>query len=72
MNCAIFRDFSANLIRLSRAIRGVGNPLVAAYARAYLMRVGREQLIQDRLFVIENVRDLFLSYNQVKCFAGDY
>nr|CAH0100443.1 unnamed protein product [Daphnia galeata] len=58
-------DFSANLIRLSRAIRGVGNPLVAAYARAYLMRVGREQLIQDRSFVIENVRDLFLSYNQL-------
>nr|SVE76887.1 EOG090X02HV [Daphnia lumholtzi]SVE78113.1 EOG090X02HV [Daphnia lumholtzi] len=58
-------DFSATLIRLSRAIRGVGNPLVAAYARAYLMRVGREIRLQDRSFVVENVRDLYLSYNQL-------
>lgn len=60
-----FRDFSATLIRLSRAIRGVGNPLVAAYARAYLMRVGREISMQNHTFVVENVRDLYLSYNQV-------
>lgn len=60
-----FRDFSATLIRLSRAIRGVGNPLVAAYARCYLMRVGREKFIQDSSFVVENVRDLLLSYHQV-------
>nr|SVE92271.1 EOG090X02HV [Megafenestra aurita] len=58
-------DFSATLVRLSRAIRGVGNPLVAAYARCYLMRVGREKFIQDRSFVIENVRDLLLSYHQL-------
>nr|SVE72817.1 EOG090X02HV [Ceriodaphnia reticulata] len=58
-------DFSATLIRLSRAIRGVGNPLVAAYARCYLMRVGREKFIRNPSFVIENVRDLLLSYNQL-------
>nr|SVE89762.1 EOG090X02HV [Daphnia sinensis] len=58
-------DFSATLIRLSRTIRGVGNPLVAAYARAYLMRVGREIRLEDRSFVVENVRDLYLSYNQL-------
>nr|SVE75004.1 EOG090X02HV [Daphnia dolichocephala] len=58
-------DFSATLVRLSRAIRGVGNPLVAAYARAYVMRVGREIAMQDHSFIVENVRDLYLSYNQL-------
>lgn len=65
INVLLFRDFSATLIRLSRVIRGLGNPLVAAYARAYLMRVGRAIRLQDRSFVVENVRDLYLSYNQV-------
>jgi hypothetical protein len=50
----------------------VGNPLVAAYARAYLMRIGLEQFTQDRSFVIENVRDLFLSYNQVTLSCDGY
>ena len=62
------RDFSSALIRLSKAIRGVGNPLVAAYCRCYLMRVGREKFITDHSFVIENVNDLLLSYHQVDCF----
>ena len=60
------RDFSSTLIRLSRAIRGIGDPLIAAYARCYLMRVGGERFIGDRSFVLENVKDFLLSYHQVK------
>lgn len=59
------RDFTGTLIRLSRAIRGVGDPLVAAYARCYLMRVGRERYVTDRSFMAGNVRDLLASYHQV-------
>ncbi len=32
-------DFAAILLRLVHSIRGVGNPLVAAYARLYLARM---------------------------------
>nr|SVE69681.1 EOG090X02HV [Eubosmina coregoni] len=58
-------SFSEILIRLSRSIRGIGNPLVAVYARCYLMRVGREKFIRDQSFVVANVTDFLLSYNQL-------
>jgi hypothetical protein len=32
-------DFAAILLRLSHSIRGLGNPLVAVYARLYLARM---------------------------------
>lgn len=60
------RDFTGTLIRLSRAIRGVGDPLVAAYTRCYLMRVGREKYVTDRSFMVENICDLLASYHQVR------
>lgn len=68
LKCYFFiemKDFSSTLIRLSRAIRGVGDPLIAAYARCYLMRVGGERFIGDRSFVLENVKDFLLSYHQL-------
>lgn len=34
-----FREYSKALIRLTKMIRGIGDPLVAAYARCYLCRV---------------------------------
>lgn len=35
----IFREFSQALVRLTKMIRGIGDPLVAAYARCYICRV---------------------------------
>ena len=32
-------DFAAILLRLAQSIRGIGNPIVAAYARLYLARM---------------------------------
>ena len=34
-----FREFSQALIRLTKMIRGMGDPLVAVYARTYICRV---------------------------------
>jgi len=68
LKCCFFidmNDFSSTLIRLSRAIRGIGDPLIAAYARCYLMRVGGEKFIRDRSFVLENVKDFLFSYHQL-------
>ena len=66
MSSIVCSDFSSTLIRLSRAIRGIGDPLIAAYARCYLMRVGGEKFIRDRSFVLENVKDFLFSYHQVR------
>jgi len=35
-----FREFSQALVRLTKMIRGMGDPLVAVYARTYICRVG--------------------------------
>ncbi|CAG9805529.1 unnamed protein product [Chironomus riparius] len=34
------REIDASLLRISRMIRGIGDPLVGAYARCYLVRIG--------------------------------
>ena len=34
-----FREFSQGLVRLTKMIRGIGDPLVAIYARTYICRV---------------------------------
>ena len=36
-----FREFSQALVRLTKMIRGMGDPLVAVYARTYICRVSR-------------------------------
>lgn len=57
-------EFDRILCRLARMIRGIGDPLVAAYARCYLCRVGStvstnydfiKDLLTDFLFVYHTV-----------------
>ena len=38
-NTGCFSEYEAALMRLALMIRGMGNPLVATYARCYLCRV---------------------------------
>lgn len=71
MKCAkifffIFREFSQALLRLTRMIRGIGDPLVAVYARCYLCRVGLNVTSNDRDFIKENFYDFLASYKQLK------
>lgn len=61
-----YSEFSQALLRLTRMIRGIGDPLVAAYAHCYLCRVGMAVTTGDRDYIKENFYDFLASYNQVK------
>lgn len=58
-------EFSQALLRLTRMIRGIGDPLVAVYAHCYLCRVGMAVTTGDREYIKENFYDFLASYNQL-------
>ncbi|XP_014211908.1 UPF0505 protein C16orf62 homolog isoform X2 [Copidosoma floridanum] len=58
-------NFSAVLIRITRMIRGIGDPLVAIYARCYLCRVGFNLKTRDMDYVKENLYDFLFTYKQL-------
>lgn len=58
-------EFSQALMRLTRMTRGIGDPLVAVYARCYLCRVGMSVSTVDRQFLKENFYDFLASYDQL-------
>jgi len=60
-------EFSQALMRLTRMIRGIGDPLVAVYAHCYLCRVGVAVTTGDREYIKENFYDFLASYTQVSC-----
>ncbi|XP_064477807.1 VPS35 endosomal protein-sorting factor-like isoform X2 [Ornithodoros turicata] len=60
------KEYSRALMRLTRVICGIGDPLVAAYARCYLCRVGMSVAPQVREHVLENFWDFLLTYPQIQ------
>ncbi|XP_076674334.1 VPS35 endosomal protein-sorting factor-like isoform X1 [Andrena cerasifolii] len=56
-------EFNRALLRITRMIRGIGNPLIAVYARCYLCRVGLAlNKTSDFEFVRENFYDFLSTY----------
>uniref|UniRef100_A0A3Q2TGY7 VPS35 endosomal protein-sorting factor-like n=1 Tax=Fundulus heteroclitus TaxID=8078 RepID=A0A3Q2TGY7_FUNHE len=71
LKCSRFLSKSGiqeTLPRLTAMIRGIGDPLVAAYARAYLCRVGMEVAPQLKESLNANFFDLLATFRQV---SGD-
>lgn len=60
-------EFSQALLRLTKMIRGIGDPLVATYARCYLCRVGMTVCV-DRDYLKENLYDFLTVYHTVSGF----
>ncbi|XP_055549188.1 VPS35 endosomal protein sorting factor-like [Wyeomyia smithii] len=58
------KEFNSTLLRLTHMIRGVGDPLVAIYARCYLCRVGMA-VTTDREYIKENLNDILLIYHTI-------
>ncbi|XP_076242977.1 VPS35 endosomal protein-sorting factor-like [Calliopsis andreniformis] len=59
-------EFNKALLRITRMIRGIGNPLIAVYARCYLCRVGLAlNKTSDFEFVRENFNDFLSTYQQL-------
>uniref|UniRef100_A0A8W7Q563 VPS35 endosomal protein-sorting factor-like n=1 Tax=Anopheles coluzzii TaxID=1518534 RepID=A0A8W7Q563_ANOCL len=57
-------EFGLALRRLTKMIRGIGDPLVAIYARCYLCRVGMS-LTLDRTYISENLDDILMIYHTI-------
>ncbi|XP_076160323.1 VPS35 endosomal protein-sorting factor-like isoform X2 [Ptiloglossa arizonensis] len=59
-------EFNKALLRITQMIRGIGNPLIAIYARCYLCRVGLAlNKTSDFEFVRENFYDFLFTYQQL-------
>ena len=68
MKCYSFltnKEYTQALIRLTKMVRGIGDPLVAAYARAYLCRVGMSIAPESRMHLLPNFTDYLSTYSQV-------
>lgn len=61
-------EFDQTLDRLTHMIRGIGDPLVAAYARCYLCRVGLT-VSNSINYIKENINDFLFVYHTVSCLA---
>ena len=67
IRCYNFIDQSAHkdaLLRIAKMIRGIGDPLVAIYARCYLFRVG-ETVTSDKEYMKESFIDFLDTYHTV-------
>ncbi|XP_041474018.1 VPS35 endosomal protein-sorting factor-like isoform X1 [Lytechinus variegatus] len=59
-------EYSQALLRLTNQMRGIGDPLVAIYARAYLCRVGMDVAPNARDHLISNYYDFLGTYTQLQ------
>ncbi|XP_071796501.1 VPS35 endosomal protein-sorting factor-like [Asterias amurensis] len=69
MSCYSFLttgEYEQALLRLTSQMRGIGDPLVAIYARAYLCRVGVAVAPNVRTHLINNFYDFLSSYSQLQ------
>lgn len=57
-------EFNKTLVRLCQMIRGIGDPLIAAYARCYLCRVG-PTVTKDTKYLQLNLDDFLFVYHTV-------
>lgn len=57
-------EFDQTLIRLCHMIRGVGDPLIAAYVRCYLCRVA-PTVTKETKYLEENFNDFLFVYHTV-------
>uniref|UniRef100_A0A0A1X4P6 UPF0505 protein CG8202 n=1 Tax=Zeugodacus cucurbitae TaxID=28588 RepID=A0A0A1X4P6_ZEUCU len=60
-------DFDKNVLRISKMIRGIGDPLVQAYARCYLVRISLS-VTADKESIKENFKDFLKIYPTI--FSG--
>lgn len=60
-----YREGEQALARLSRMIRGIGDPLLAAYARMYVCKVGSEVAPNLTQYMSEGVEDFLQTLKQV-------
>ncbi|XP_018600962.2 VPS35 endosomal protein-sorting factor-like isoform X2 [Scleropages formosus] len=68
LKCSFFLSktgIQETLPRLTAMIRGIGDPLVAVYARAYLCRVGMEVAPHLKESLKKNFFDLLASFRQI-------
>ncbi|KAJ2952745.1 hypothetical protein O0L34_g7101 [Tuta absoluta] len=69
LQCYVFiskDEIKPAIARLTKMIRGVGNPIVAAYLRVYLCRVSSKLLGKDsEVFFHENFQEFLEEYEQI-------
>ncbi|XP_077979506.1 VPS35 endosomal protein-sorting factor-like [Glandiceps talaboti] len=59
-------EYSQALLRLANQMRGIGDPLVAVYARTYLCRVGMSVAPEFKDHGINNFYDFLSTYTQLQ------
>ncbi|XP_036228602.2 VPS35 endosomal protein sorting factor-like isoform X1 [Bactrocera oleae] len=60
-------EFDKNLLRITKMIRGIGDPLVQTYARCYLVRISLN-VTSNKESIKENFKDFLKIYNTI--FSG--
>lgn len=60
-----YREAEKALGRLSRMIRGLGDPLIAAYARMFLCRMGVSVAPSLNHYIAESLQDFLHALKQV-------
>lgn len=57
-------EYDATLMRLCHSIRGIGDPLISAYTRCYLCRVG-PTVSKNSKYLEENLEDFLFIYHTI-------